>query len=125
MPAFIYAHTIVPVGRYIFGPCGEQPDHPFFTSLRREPGRVFARRTAWLEGRAFTKEFGTLSGPIDVWLGARDRLVDLGRQQRLFKRLEQKAKYTLRILPDEGHVVLPLHAVSQLAAEAAQQLRKA
>jgi pimeloyl-ACP methyl ester carboxylesterase len=122
-PALIYRQTIKPVGRYIFGPCGNQRDHPFFDALQRAPGMVFARRTNWLHNRSFRDEFMSISQPANIWLGAKDRLIDLDRQCEFFGKVSQRSRYTLRMLPDCGHVVLPSDSVERLGEEAGSVMR--
>ena len=121
-PPPLYRATARLGGRYLFGPAGDQPDHPFFDSLRRSPPRDVARRTNWLRKRSFASVFSGLSAPTRVWLGAEDRLVDLDAQKAYFSGLAGRRDHVeLTMIPESGHVVLPSTAV----ASTREQLRSA
>lgn len=111
-PGPVYRATIRPLGRFLFGPTGSARAHPFFDALHAAPVAVVQRRTGWLRGRDAQAEFEAVTGPARVWLGARDRLVDLDDQRRLFAALAHaRPDWTLTMMPESGHVVLPAPAV--------------
>ena len=121
-PPPLYRATAKLGGRYLFGPAGDQPNHPFFDSLQRTPPRDVARRLNWLRRRSFADAFSTSSAPTHVWLGAEDRLVDLDEQTAFFSDLAaQQSDVHLTMIPYSGHVVLPSAAV----ASTRKQLRSA
>lgn len=106
-PPFLYQQTAGPMGHYLFGPAGDRPDHPFFASLKDSSPSAFARRTRWLQDRDFSELFRTLSTPARLWLGARDRLVDLDQQLAFFTELaRRRPNLDVHTLPGAGHVVL-------------------
>jgi alpha-beta hydrolase superfamily lysophospholipase len=116
-PGFLYRATVGPLGRYLFGPAGDQPDHPFFGALRAAPVGDVQRRTSWLRGRRFEAAFERITAPAHVWLGVRDRLVDLEEQRAFFEALAaRRANYNLSMIPGSGHVVLPSPAVASARA---------
>jgi pimeloyl-ACP methyl ester carboxylesterase len=117
-PAPVYRATIKPLGRYLFGPVGDQPDHPFFDALRRGDPAAAARRTGWLRRREFSSLFIDISAPTKVWLGQEDRLVDLSEQRAFFKALATgHTGYELAMIRGSGHVVLPTTAVQRLRSD--------
>lgn len=122
VPDSVYRATIKPIGRYIFGPCGDQRDHPFFDALERAPGSVFGRRTSWLAHRSFAEYYSRARYHARVWLGSRDRLVDLNRQKSLFMGLARGGRFTFEMIPGSGHVVLPLECISWISNQLAESL---
>jgi fermentation-respiration switch protein FrsA (DUF1100 family) len=52
--------------------------------------------------------------PLKVWLGQRDRLVDLRAQTRFFGALTQRTGNALSMVPGSGHVMLPRAAVASI-----------
>ncbi len=114
-PTYVHRATIEPIGRYIFGPTGDQKHHPFFSALRRSTPAVVGRRTGWLRSRQFSAFYESISAPAKVWLGKRDRLVDLAEQRSFFTTLLQdKENYRLSMIEGSGHVVLPSPSVQRL-----------
>lgn len=106
-PGFAYRATIKPIGRLLFGPPGDRPEHPFFDALQAAPGPVFGNRTGWLRSRDFASDFEAITAPAKVWLGERDRLVELERQKEFFAGLARtRPNYHFETLSGPGHVVL-------------------
>lgn len=111
-PGFLYRATVRPMSRYLFGPAGDQSDHLFFDALHGAPVSNVLRRTRWLRGRRFPHLYEKVNAPARVWLGMRDRLVNLSSQQAFFAELtDGKSNYSMRMVPGSGHVVLPTEAV--------------
>ena len=118
-PRPLYRATSPPLSRWLFGPAGDASGHPFFDALREAPPGDVRRRTAWLRGRDAEPEFAALAGPVHVWLGARDRLIDLDDQRRRFAALaEARPDRHLSMLPS-GHVVLDSAAAEVARAQIA------
>jgi pimeloyl-ACP methyl ester carboxylesterase len=113
-PVRLYRVTAKPFGRWQFGPTGGQRNHPFFAALQRSSPRLLSRRTSWLDGWRYTRDFEALSRPSGFWLGRRDRLVDLRTERRLFRALAQRPGNSLSLLAGSGHVVLPPMAVATI-----------
>jgi pimeloyl-ACP methyl ester carboxylesterase len=117
-PTFLYRATIGPLGRYIFGPVGDQGKHPFFDALRRATSGVVRRRTGWLRSRNFSAHFTETPSPAKVWLGKRDRLVNLDEQSAFFTELARnRSDYQMSMIEGSGHVVLPGNVVSNVRIE--------
>jgi pimeloyl-ACP methyl ester carboxylesterase len=117
-PTFLYRATIKPMGRYVFGPVGENGNHPFFDSLTRATTPNARRQTRWLVGSDFSNNFESIRVPAKVWLGEKDRLVNIRQQIRFFKDLAaRKPNYHLSLIPTSGHVVLPHQTVEQAREE--------
>lgn len=117
-PAALYRRTIGQMGRYLFGPVGNNGNHPFFAALQAGHPRDAARRSAWIGQGQFDAVFEQLTAPLGVWLGARDRLVDLPEQSRFFQRLvRDRAASRFSMLRDSGHVILPESAIRQACDE--------
>jgi pimeloyl-ACP methyl ester carboxylesterase len=122
-PSWLYRLTIDPLGRYVFGPSGDQPHHPFFAALRGMDPRVAARRIAWLRSATFATRFTDLSAPVKTWLGERDRLVSLPEQEAFFSALtRRRPDCELSIVEGAGHVFLPSAAVQFARREILQWL---
>lgn len=114
-PTLLYRQTTKPAGRFLFGPAGDQPNHPFFDALQRGRPQVIARRTNWLQGHTFEDRFRNLRAPARVWLGAEDRLVDLDNQKDFFSGLTQdRTNYHLSVIEGAGHVVLDTDTTRQV-----------
>jgi pimeloyl-ACP methyl ester carboxylesterase len=117
-PEPVLRATIAPLGRYIFGPTGDNGDHPFFDALRRTAPAHMRRRTSWLESRLFTGAFTGLPAPTKIWFGRRDRLIARTEQMNFFTTLcRQREGYELSIVERSGHVVLPTIAVHRVRQE--------
>ena len=107
-PTWLYRLTIAPMGRWLFGPPGDQPRHPFFAALARGTSPTARRRTSWLRRRSFAAQFADTPAPTRVWLGAHDRLIRLGEERAFFAaQAGRRADYELTMMPDCGHLVLP------------------
>lgn len=112
-PTFLYRATIKPMGRYVFGPVGANGNHPFFGSLAKATSSQVKRQTQWLLNAHFDDQYTSINIPVKTWLGEKDRLVDLQSQLFFFKNLaSRKTGFTLALVPDCGHVVLPDEAAS-------------
>lgn len=114
-PAPIYRWTMGPLGRWAFGPCGDRPRHVFFESVARTPRVVARRRSRWLRGRRFDELFEAGVVPTKLWLGAKDRVVDIARERALFARLGIE----LSIVEGGGHVVTDTALLARMLAEVA------
>lgn len=114
-PTFIYRMTIEPLGRLVFGPVGEESQHPFFASLKRADSPTVQRRTNWLCGHNFSRWFSDLTAPTKIWLGMDDRLVAIDKQRAFFERLAQtRDNFEFSMIPGSGHVILP-HGPAEIA----------
>lgn len=119
-PAPLYRATIRPLGRYLFGPAAGPAEEPFFDALYHAPVSTVGRRTSWLRGRDAQSAFEAVDGPAHVWLGQRDRLVDLDDQRRRFEALAAaRPDWHLSMIEGSGHVVFPPDAVRTVRRELA------
>ncbi|QDU65394.1 alpha/beta hydrolase [Engelhardtia mirabilis] len=119
-PTFLYRAVIGRLGRLAFGPTGDGVDHGFFAGLRRMTAGQVRRRTGWLRSRKFADRFARLEAPARVWLGARDRLIDLEEQRRFFGELSRRRPgWSLHVLDSCGHVVLPSPIVTAVRRDLA------
>lgn len=117
-PAAIYRRVMMPIGRWIFGPAGDAPDHVFFRAVAQTPPRVARRRSSWLKGRQFYDLFEATSVPTKMWLGATDRLVDIGRERAFFARLAKTTpQLELAIVEGGGHVVTDTDLLAKMLTE--------
>ncbi len=107
-PTWLYRLTIGPLGRFLFGPPGDQPHHPFFAALARGTSSTARRRTSWLRRRNFAEQFAGTPAPSKVWLGERDRLIRLPAERAFFESLAgRRPDFRLEMMPGCGHLVLP------------------
>lgn len=120
-PAPLLCALTKPTARLVFGPVGDAANAPFFAALAAASRRDLRRRLSFLHEADFTVPFTRLPGPVRVWLGAQDRLVDLSREMAFFQALA-RGSGGVRVLAGSGHVVLPTPAVAQARAEMAQWL---
>lgn len=119
-PTAIYRRVMRPIGRWLFGPAGDRPEHVFFTSVARTPPRVARRRSAWLKGRRFDDELAAISVPTRLWLGSTDRLVDIRRERAFFARLAAtRPGFALSIVEGGGHVVTDTALLAHMLHEVA------
>lgn len=106
-PAWLYRATIRPLGRFVFGPPGDQPKHPFFDALAAGTPQTARRRTSWLRGRDFSSQFRSTPAPTKVWLGDRDRLIRLQAEKERFAAIaRERSSFELQIMEGCGHLVL-------------------
>jgi hypothetical protein len=121
LPEPVQRVAAVPIMRYIFGPAGDQPDHPFFAAVSNMSRASFARRTSWLAGQDFRDRF---RGPIKaakIWFGSEDHLIRRQMEMQFFSSLEEA---TVRVLDGAGHVLLPTAVVAQAAMQIAAALEE-
>lgn len=117
-PPPIHRRIMGPIGRWLFGPCGDRPGHVFFESVARTPARVARRRSAWLKGRRFDELFAATPVPTKLWLGSRDRVVDIARERALFTRLAgERRGFELSVVEGGGHVVTDTTLLARMLAE--------
>jgi len=106
-PTWLYRATIRPLGRFVFGPPGDQPRHPFFDALAAGTPQTARRRTSWLRGRDFRAQFANTPAPTKVWLGERDRLIRLEAEKESFAAIaRERSSFHLQIMKGCGHLVL-------------------
>ncbi len=108
----LYTATAAPVSRLVFGPAPDGSGRAFFGAVARAAPADVRRRVGWLAGTDAASAFLALPAPVGVWLGERDRLVDLPRQLAFFAALARPPESQLTVIPGSGHVVLPPAAVS-------------
>ncbi|GAA1666373.1 hypothetical protein GCM10009765_14830 [Fodinicola feengrottensis] len=113
-PSSVYASTARPTGRLLFGPDPDDAGGPFFGALAAMHPLTVRRRMGWLAGQDFASAFLALRDPLGVWLGDRDRLVDLPRQLAFFSALARRPGDRLTVVGGCGHVVLPLQAMESV-----------
>jgi alpha-beta hydrolase superfamily lysophospholipase len=116
-PAVLYRVTTPMIGQWLFGPVNGNRDHPFFASLAAMTPRTVVRRAGWLRGRRFVRPFLQMRAPIKVWLGERDRLIDLDDELAFFQAVTRGDGDQLTLVPDSGHVVLPAGSAKVLRHE--------
>lgn len=103
----LYRATTPAVGRCVFGPAPRGTGGPFFSAIAAAAPGDMRRRAGWLAHADFASAFLTLPGPLGVWLGERDRLIDLPRQLAFFGALTRGPGSQLQVIGGSGHVVLP------------------
>jgi hypothetical protein len=117
-PRSIYRWFMGPMGRWVFGPCGDRPDHIFFDSVAGTPPKVARRRSGWLKGRSFYDLFEATSVPTRLWLGTRDRVVDIKRERAFFTRVAAEVPgFELSVVEGGGHVVTDTALLAHMLAE--------
>jgi len=125
-PTFLYRASSGLLGRYMFGPVGDQAQHPFFDALRQATPHTVRRRTSWLYRHDFSQRFRDTPAPTKVWLGKEDRLVNLEQQQTFFATLTmQRRDYALSMIEGSGHVLLPRHLILSVCDEIFRWLTEA
>jgi pimeloyl-ACP methyl ester carboxylesterase len=116
-PTSAYRRTIIPVGRCIFGPVGDRPDHPFFYAMQSADAPTMARRMQWLLHRDFSQLFAQNIGFTRVYFGARDRLLDLAEQKCWFVDLNKAlGNHHVAEIIGGGHVIVPSAAAADAIA---------
>lgn len=122
-PRFLYRRIMRPIGRWVFGPCGDRPDHVFFDAVASTPPEVARRRSAWLAGRRFDELFAATSVPTRLWLGSRDRVVEIARERALFSRLSAALPdFELSMVEGGGHVVTDTALLAGMLADVTRWL---
>lgn len=117
-PPGIYRWFMGPMGRWVFGPCGDRPGHIFFDAVARTPSNVARRRSLWLKGRRFDDDFEAIKVPTKLWLGALDRVVDIKRERAFFTRLAGELPgFALSVVEGGGHVVTDTTLLAQMLGE--------
>ena len=112
----LYRATAQSASRLIFGPAPRGSGRPFFRAIAHAAPADVHRRMGWLSRADFANAFLALRAPTAVWLGERDRLVDLPRQLAFFTAVTRDPDSQLVVIPGSGHVVLPPGAVSYARA---------
>jgi len=117
-PTAMYRRVMGPIGRWIFGPAGDRPDHVFFDAVARTRPGVARRRSRWLKGRRFYELFEATAVPTKLWLGDTDRLVDIERERAFFGRLAtERSGFELAVVEGGGHVVTDTARLANMLAE--------
>lgn len=118
----LYRAVTPAVGRLVFGPAPNGSGGPFFGAIASAAPSDMRRRIGWLARADFANAFLTQPGSLGVWLGERDRLVDLPRQLAFFTALTRAPDSQLLVIPGSGHVVLPPDSVRYTRATIADWL---
>jgi pimeloyl-ACP methyl ester carboxylesterase len=118
----LYRAVTPAAGRLVFGPAPGGSGGSFFGAMAAAVPSDFSRRVGWLAGTDFAGAFLALPGPLGVWLGERDRLVDLPRQLAFFGALSRGPGSQLLVIGGSGHVVLPPDSVRYARATIADWL---
>lgn len=118
-PAFLFKATAKPFGRYMFGPPGDQPDHDFFAALAGMSLDDTVKRIRWMRNRDVSEHFENINNaPAKIWLGEKDRLVDLSKEKRYFTQLSKtNSNYALQMIANSGHVALDTNIVTNTAQD--------
>ncbi|HEU5473502.1 MAG TPA: hypothetical protein VFV67_22890 [Actinophytocola sp.] len=114
-PQALYAATTPTASRFVFGPA-PGTGAAFFAALGRMAVGDLRRRMSWLRGD-LAGIFQPLPGPLGIWFGARDRLVDLPRQLAFFHALIRGTGGRVHVVQGCGHVLLPPDAVEATRAD--------
>jgi pimeloyl-ACP methyl ester carboxylesterase len=118
-PQSLYTALIGPGAKWEFGPFGDEGNPPFLEAMKRARPQIVEKRTSWLKNRNFTELFRSNEAQTKIWLGSRDRLVNLSEQRSFFEQLSRvKSNYRFGMIDGSGHVALP----SQIVAHAQDQL---
>jgi pimeloyl-ACP methyl ester carboxylesterase len=115
-PQFVYAATTPAISRMIFGPAPKGTGVSFFSVLCQMRVADLRRRTGWLLAGDLAGMFQSLPGPVGIWFGDNDRLVDLPRQLAFFTTLTRAVGGRVTVLDGCGHVLLP-EPVVQVATQ--------
>jgi pimeloyl-ACP methyl ester carboxylesterase len=118
----LYRAVTPDIGRYIFGPAPEGSGGPFFRAIDTAAPSDMRRRVGWLAGGDYASAFLAMPCPLGVWLGDRDRLIDLPRQLAFFAALTREPGSQLLVIGGSGHVVLPPDSVRYTRATIAAWL---
>ncbi|MHC2290367.1 alpha/beta fold hydrolase domain-containing protein [Bradyrhizobium barranii] len=107
-PTWAYRLSIGPIGRLVFGPVGDRPDHPFFEAMKRADAPTMMRRMSWLQNRSFAVQFEKNRRPTHIYIGLADRLIALRQQRSFFEKLRDgRETYRISDIPTSGHVIIP------------------
>jgi pimeloyl-ACP methyl ester carboxylesterase len=118
-PQSVYIALIGPGAKWEFGPFGDETSPPFLEAMKRATPQIVEKRTAWLKDKNFAELFCSIQTQTKIWLGSKDRLVNLSEQRAFFEQLPRvKSNYHFGMIDGSGHVVLP----SQIVANAQNQL---
>ncbi|HEY6002586.1 MAG TPA: hypothetical protein VIV57_06905 [Anaeromyxobacter sp.] len=105
-PPTLYRWSMAPLGRFMFGPPGDRPDHVFFAAIAEVSPQAARRRSAWLRGKEFAAWFEATSVPTKAWLGGCDRVVSIDEEKERFARLAtERRNFRLSVIDGGGHVV--------------------
>jgi len=115
-PDWLYRLTTVPLMAGVCGPVGDGWDHPFFAASKSAEKEAITKRTAWQIDRDFTPELKSITSPLLILMGEKDRFVpdaeeEIAKLTRLF--IDQNAE--VLTIPEAGHVFLPTPAIRQAA----------
>jgi hypothetical protein len=110
-PQTVYSASTPFVSRTVFGPAPRGTGDEFFTALGRMSIADIRRRVGWILAGDLAGVFQSLPGPLGVWFGGQDRLVDLPRQLAFFTALTRATGGWVNVIDGCGHVLLPPHAV--------------
>jgi pimeloyl-ACP methyl ester carboxylesterase len=116
-PQGLYSATTPAVARAVFGPAPLGSGGEFFTALGRMRVKDLRRRVGWLRAGDLAGVFSSLRGPLGVWFGNSDRLVDLPRQVAFFTALTRAVEGRVTVLDGCGHVLLPASLVEVAARD--------
>jgi alpha-beta hydrolase superfamily lysophospholipase len=111
-PQGLYSATSAVVSRTLFGPAPSGTGGEFFSALATMRIADLRRRAGWLQDGDLAGYFLSLPGPLGVWFGEEDRLVDRPRQQAFFTALTRAVGGQVNLLDGCGHVLLPAPAVA-------------
>ena len=120
----LYRAVTPDIGRIVFGPAPRGSGGPFFRAIDAAAPADMRRRVGWLAAADFASAFLALPCSLGVWLGDRDRLIDLPRQLAFFAALTRDPGSQLLVIGGSGHVVLPPESVSYARATIADWLGK-
>jgi pimeloyl-ACP methyl ester carboxylesterase len=112
----LYRALTPTLSRYVFGPAPRGTGDPFFRAIAAAAPADVRRRAGWLAGTDFAAAFLALPGSLGIWLGERDRLVDLPRQLAFYTALARAPGSQLLVIGGSGHVVLPPDSVEYARA---------
>lgn len=106
-PTWLYRATIQPLGRYVFGPTGNNRKHPFFSALAKATSSGVRRQTKWLTDLDYSDLFSTLQVPCTIVLGEKDRLVNIEDEISFFQTICSESNDRRLVLNENnGHVIL-------------------
>jgi pimeloyl-ACP methyl ester carboxylesterase len=116
-PQGLYSAATPVVARAVFGPAPIGSGGEFFAALGGMRIADLRRRLGWLRAGDLAGVFSSLRGPLGVWFGDSDRLVDLPRQVAFFTALTRAVEGRVTVLDGCGHVLLPAPLVEVAARD--------